>query len=74
PAGVQEALTRGSAIRTDIAEVLIERSDGASSRIMLNTASVGIYPELVQRRDLLQKSLGKPLAGIVAGLRTFAVV
>lgn len=74
PAAVQEALARGSAIRTDVAEVLIERSDGSSSRIMLNTASVGIYPELVQRRDLLQKSLGKPLAGIVAGLRTFAVV
>lgn len=74
PAQLMEALKRGSAVSTDVAEVCIERSDGKLSRIMLNTASVGIYPELVQRRDLLQKALGKPLAGVVAGLRTFAVV
>lgn len=73
PAQVQEAVRSGSAISTDVAEVLIERSDGKLSRIMLNTASVGIYPELVQRRELLQKTLGKPIAGIIAGLRTFAV-
>lgn len=74
PASVRDAIGKGAAISTDVAEVSIERSDGMLNRIMLNTASVGIYPELVQRRELLQKRLGKPVAGIVAGLRTFTVL
>ena len=40
---------------------------------MLNTASVGVYPNLVRRRERLQPALGKPLAGVVASLRTFGV-
>lgn len=71
---VSEAVSRGTALRTDIAEVQIERAEGSLTRVMLNTASVGIYPELVQRRELMEKSLGKPIAGLIAGLRTFAVV
>lgn len=39
---------------------------------MLNTASIGLYPNLVRRREQLQPALGKPLAGVVAMLRTFA--
>lgn len=74
PAQVHRAVSAGSAISTDVAEVRIETAAGVSTRIMLNTASVGIYPELVQRRELLQKTLGKPIAGVVAGLRTFAVL
>jgi undecaprenyl-diphosphatase len=40
---------------------------------MVNTASVGLYPNLVRRREQLQPALGKPLAGVVAMFRTFAV-
>ena len=40
--------------------------------IMLNTASIGLYPNLVRRREQLQPALGKPLAGVVAMFRTFA--
>ena len=39
---------------------------------MLNTASIGLYPNLVRRRELLQPALGKPVAGVVAMFRTFA--
>jgi len=39
---------------------------------MLNTSSVGLYPDLVRRREQLRPALGKPLAGVVAMLRTFA--
>ena len=39
---------------------------------MLNTASVGLYPNLVRRREQLQPALGKPVAGVVAMFRTFA--
>src|SRR6478736_5512811 len=39
---------------------------------MLNTASIGLYPNLVRRREQLQPALGKPLAGVVAMFRTFA--
>jgi undecaprenyl-diphosphatase len=39
---------------------------------MLNTASIGLYPDMVRRREELQSTLGKPLAGVVAMLRTFA--
>jgi hypothetical protein len=40
--------------------------------IMLNTSSIGLYPDLVRRREQLQPALGKPLAGAVAMIRTFA--
>lgn len=39
---------------------------------MLNTSSVGLYPNFVRRREQLQPALGKPLAGVVAMFRTFA--
>ncbi|AJT42276.1 bifunctional phosphatase PAP2/diacylglycerol kinase family protein [Psychromicrobium lacuslunae] len=71
---VERAVQAGTALRTDIAEVSMQRAEGTETRVMLNTASVGIYPELVQRREALQQTLGKPLASIIAGLRTFAVL
>lgn len=71
---VERAVQAGTALRADVAEVKLERVGGTETRIMLNTASVGIYPELVQRREALQQTLGKPVASIIAGLRTFAVV
>jgi len=43
-----------------------------SKLVMLNTSSIGLYPNLVRRREHLQPALGKPLAGVVAMFRTFA--
>jgi undecaprenyl-diphosphatase len=70
------AATRGEAARADLGLVAVERGlPDSPERLhltMLNTASIGLYPNLVRRRELLQPSLGKPLAGVVAMFRTFA--
>ncbi|SDI97900.1 undecaprenyl-diphosphatase [Arthrobacter cupressi] len=71
------AAETGRGIRTDLARVTAGRGlngmDEIRESAMLNTASVGVYPNLVRRRERLQGTLGKPLAGLIAGLRTFAV-
>ena len=71
-----EAATRGEAARADLGLVEVQRGLPDSPELlrltMLNTASVGLYPNLVRRRELLQPALGKPVAGVVAMLRTFA--
>jgi diacylglycerol kinase family enzyme/membrane-associated phospholipid phosphatase len=71
-----DAATRGEAARADVGHVAVERGlPDAPEKLeltMLNTASVGLYPNLVRRREHLQPALGKPLAGVVAMLRTFA--
>ncbi|MET4095265.1 phosphatase PAP2 family protein [Arthrobacter sp. UYCu712] len=70
------AAARGEAAAADIGQVAVERGlPGSPERLqlsMLNTASIGLYPNLVRRREQLQPALGKPLAGVVAMLRTFA--
>ncbi|WP_427135316.1 bifunctional phosphatase PAP2/diacylglycerol kinase family protein [Pseudarthrobacter sp. S9] len=71
-----EAASRGEAALADVGKVAVERgrpgSPGHLELTMLNTASVGLYPNLVRRREQLQPALGKPLAGVVAMFRTFA--
>ncbi|WP_144672357.1 bifunctional phosphatase PAP2/diacylglycerol kinase family protein [Arthrobacter sp. U41] len=75
-AAAVEAASRGEAARADLGLVAVERGlpDGPEMLhlAMLNTASIGLYPNLVRRRELLQPALGKPVAGVVAMLRTFA--
>jgi diacylglycerol kinase family enzyme/membrane-associated phospholipid phosphatase len=70
------AASKGEAARADIGTVTVERGLAGSMNkahlIMLNTSSVGLYPDFVRRREQLQPALGKPLAGVVAMLRTFA--
>ena len=70
------AATRGEAARADLGRVTVQRglpdSPEQLQLTMLNTASIGLYPNLVRRRELLQPALGKPLAGVVAMFRTFA--
>ncbi|MDN4643279.1 bifunctional phosphatase PAP2/diacylglycerol kinase family protein [Arthrobacter sp. PsM3] len=70
------AASRGEAARADLGRVAVERGlPGRPEQVqltMLNTASIGLYPNLVRRRELLQPALGKPLAGVVAMFRTFA--
>lgn len=71
-----EAATKGEAARADVGLVAVERGLPGRPELvhltMLNTASIGLYPNLVRRRELLQPALGKPLAGVVAMFRTFA--
>lgn len=75
-AAAVEAASRGEGAHADIGHVTVERgmpgSPEKAELSMLNTASIGLYPNLVRRRELLQPALGKPLAGVVAMLRTFA--
>ncbi|MEV7607537.1 phosphatase PAP2 family protein [Paenarthrobacter sp. NPDC089322] len=71
-----DAVTNGRAALVDFGHVALERGlpDMPEPMVlsMLNTASVGVYPNLVRRRERLQPALGKPLAGLLASLRTFA--
>ncbi len=71
-----KAAARGEAATADIGQVAVERGlSGSRERpqfSMLNTASIGLYPNLVRRREQLQPALGKPVAGVIAMLRTFA--
>src|SRR4051794_39463078 len=53
-----EAVTKGSAVRVDVAEV--------NGTPFLNTASIGVYPEVVERRDALSHRMGKWVAMTVA--------
>lgn len=70
------AASRGEAALADIGIVSVERGRSGSSEAaqltMLNTSSVGLYPDFVRRREQLQPALGKPLAGVVAMFRTFS--
>lgn len=70
------AASRGEAALADLGRVTVERglaeNPEVAELIMLNTSSVGLYPDLVRRREQLRPALGKPLAGVVAMLRTFA--
>ncbi|MCD4849895.1 phosphatase PAP2 family protein [Arthrobacter sp. AK01] len=72
-----EAVTKGQAASVDLGHVVVQRGLPETPEItelaMLNTASVGVYPNLVRRRERLQPALGKPVAGLVASLRTFGV-
>ena len=71
-----DAASRGEAARADLGHVAVERGlpdDPERLELtMLNTASIGLYPNLVRRREHLQPALGKPLAGVIAMFRTFA--
>jgi len=74
---VLDALANGLAASVDLGHVVVQRGlpgkPETSELAMLNTASVGVYPNLVRRRERLQPAMGKPLASVVASLRTFGV-
>src|SRR3954454_22592478 len=53
-----EAITKGSAVRVDVAAV--------NGTPFLNTASIGVYPQVVERRDALSHRMGKWMAMSVA--------
>ena len=70
------AASKGEAALADIGIVRAERGlpgqPEVTELLMLNTSSVGLYPNFVRRREHLQPALGKPLAGVIAMFRTFA--
>lgn len=70
------AATAGSGALADVGVVHVERGTTGRpeqiNRLMLNTGSIGLYPDMVRRRELLQPALGKPIAAFVAMIRTFA--
>jgi diacylglycerol kinase family enzyme/membrane-associated phospholipid phosphatase len=62
PEDVADAVRSGSAVEVDVAEV--------NGTPFLNTASIGAYPEMVERRDRLTHRFGKWLAMTVAAAQT----
>lgn len=77
-ADVADAVAAGTALVCDLGRVRAERGNPEAPEevhvVMLNTASVGVYPNLVRRRDHLRRRLPwlpKRAAGTLAALRTF---
>ncbi|MFD5278263.1 bifunctional phosphatase PAP2/diacylglycerol kinase family protein [Pseudarthrobacter sp. NPDC058362] len=70
------AANNGEAALSDTGLVEVERGlpdePETSHLLMLNTSSIGLYPNFVRRREQLTPALGKPLAGVVAMFRTYA--
>ncbi|GAB2653573.1 bifunctional phosphatase PAP2/diacylglycerol kinase family protein [Gordonia jinhuaensis] len=66
-AAAASAVEAGAATAVDAGVLSIGESQGVT---VLNTFSVGIYPQLVEVREGLEDRLGKWLAAIVATLRT----
>ena len=61
-----DALQRGEGVRADVAELAFGEDPPIT---VLNTASVGIYPDFVVEREEREERLGKWLAAIVAAVR-----
>lgn len=77
---VAAAVESGHALRCDLGRAAIVRGSREEPEkleaVMLNTGSVGVYPNLVRRRDHLMRRmpwLPKRGAGALAALRTFAL-
>jgi diacylglycerol kinase family enzyme/membrane-associated phospholipid phosphatase len=62
-ANTVDAIRRGSVACVDL--VCLNES-----RMVINNASIGAYPKFVQRREKLEKRIGKPMAAIYAMLQT----
>jgi diacylglycerol kinase family enzyme/membrane-associated phospholipid phosphatase len=61
-----DALQAGTGRMVDVAELTVE---SAGPLTVLNTASVGIYPDFVEARERLERRAGKPIAALVAAVR-----
>ncbi len=57
------AIRTGSVVCVDVIRLNEEQT-------LLNTASIGAYPQFVQRREKLERKIGKPLASLVAMVQT----
>ena len=63
PSAAVDALQRGEGVRVDVAELSL---DDDAPITVLNTASVGVYPEFVTERERHERRWGKWLAGLMA--------
>ncbi|WP_235507609.1 phosphatase PAP2 family protein [Agromyces sp. Root1464] len=61
-----DALQRGEGVRADVAEL---RFADAPPITVLNTASVGLYPDFVTERERREERWGKWLAAVIAAAR-----
>ena len=61
-----DALQRGEGVRADVAELAFGDDDPIT---VLNTASVGIYPDFVAVREQLEQRWGKWIAAVMAASR-----
>jgi undecaprenyl-diphosphatase len=61
-----DALQRGEGVRADVAEL---RFAGGPPITVLNTASVGLYPDFVAERERREARWGKWLAAVIAAAR-----
>ncbi|MGH3759604.1 bifunctional phosphatase PAP2/diacylglycerol kinase family protein [Actinophytocola sp.] len=69
-ADIADATQVGSAIRVDVADVLVENGPGARQRLrFINTASIGGYPEMVRLREKLETTHPRWLAAAFAMIR-----
>jgi diacylglycerol kinase family enzyme len=64
-----EALRTGAGRRVDVVELSIDEDEPIT---VLNAASVGVYPAFVATRETMERSLGKPVAAVVAAIRVLA--
>ena len=58
-----EAIQKGSVAHVDVVRL-------NESQMVVNTASIGAYPQFVQTREKFEHRIGKPLAGIYAMFHT----
>ncbi|KQX06770.1 MULTISPECIES: bifunctional phosphatase PAP2/diacylglycerol kinase family protein [unclassified Leifsonia] len=65
PDAALDALATGTGLRVDVGEL---RVADAAPVTVLNTMSIGLYPEFVQRREKIQKAIGKPLATLASAV------
>lgn len=69
PADTVDALAAGNAVAVDLATVTV---DGAERRALVNTASLGGYPDLVRLRQRWRRRIGKWPASALALVRVLA--
>lgn len=60
------ALRSGSGRRVDVAELVLDESTPIT---VLNAASLGVYADFVATREPMEKSLGKPVAALIAAVK-----
>lgn len=69
PAEAVEAVVAGKAVAVDLATVTV---DGSRRRALINTASLGGYPDLVRIRQRWRRRIGKWPASALAMVRVLA--
>jgi diacylglycerol kinase family enzyme/membrane-associated phospholipid phosphatase len=66
-----DALAAGAGLRVDVG--ILTRDDGEPVTV-LNTVSLGVYPDFVAERERLEPRFGKWLGGLVAAVRVLRTV